>query len=1058
MEFEAVLARQDIPDDVKETIKKGIAELKSQQYISQQIADFEAEISLLDSERVIQAAIDFFKERFMLQRVAVAILDNEKKGFLVYAMTESDSSEVFKGSFIPFEKTYLTEVIKGMKPQYRSDMALEKQEYDMDKKLIASNVRSVFYVPLIYEKSTLGTLNIGSNLIDAFSKDMRYLFSLLGHRLALALQNAILYDQVQQTVKELRDSEEKYRNLITQAQDGIAIVQDGLVKYLNPSLASMAKLHIKDVINSPFMNFIHPDALPEFVDRYNKRMAGQDVPTIYETKIVLKDGTSLNVEINASVVSYQGKPADLAFIRNITKRKQAEQALRESEEKYRSILENIQDGYYEVDLDGKFTFFNDLICNLLGYEENEILGMSYKQYCEENTAEIVFQTFNEVFKSKKPSKAFNWEIIRKDGNKKYVEASVSLMTDLGGKPIGFRGLVRDISSRKQMEEELKESEARYRTLITTMSEGVWVTDLQNKTTFVNPALEKMLGYSSEELMGRNVTEFLHSDSITFFDRITEDRIVRKIPASTYELKWCRKDGSLLVTRVAGTALYNGKKEIIGSFGALSDITAEKKAREALQKSEERYRRLIELSPDAISLTDLEFNIIAVNQQLVKQNGAESAEELIGINALELIHPEDRQRAIENAQETMSSAGIIQAEYRLQRKDGSYFPAELKASMIDDDEGNPTGFIAVTRDITERKRVEDELREKAVLIEKMEEGVILEDTKGYITFVNPKARILLGYTEEELIGKHWSYLVHKEDHGKAHTETAKRPKGISSTYELVAVTKDRRHISVIVTATPIFTNSGRFKGVLDVFTDITERKKVEEALRQVKLEEEQYHAMLSHFLHNDLQKIISYSELISLKYDANLELDKTNINKIIEIASRSSKTIDSVNKIFEILQSPYIKPEDSFSLLGVVNTAISDISFSPQLVEINQESLDISIFGDHYLKKVFSELLFFLLNACDEEKVMQYPVLIEGSQIPSHLCVFIRDSCSQPIPSDISTRLSGIITEEWEAQGHYIGIALASVIMQHYGGSLKIQASTPTGNEFQLLFPINMIHT
>jgi len=787
-------------------------------------------------------------------------------------------------------------------------------------------------------------------------------------------------------------------------------------------------------------------------------MVGQDVPSIYETRLVLKNETLLDIEINASLITYQGKPADLVIIRNISERKQAEQAMRESEEKYRSILENIQDGYYEVDFNGRFTFFNDSICSLIGYDENEILGMSYKQYCDEKTAKIVYQTFNEVFRTGRPSKAFDWEIIRKDGSKKYVEASVSLMSDSVGKPVGFRGLVRDFSERKQMEEELKESETRYRTLITTMSEGVWVTDLQNNTTFVNPALEKMLGYSSEELMGRNVTELLHSDSIAIFEGVTEDRIIRKIPESTYELKWNRKDGSLLVTRVAGTALYNGKNEIIGSFGALSDITAEKKAQEALQKSEERYRRLIELSPDAITLTDIELNIIAANQQSVKQNGAESAEELIGINSLELIHPEDRQRAIENAQETMSSAGVIQAEYRLQRKDGSYFPAELKASMIDDDEGNPTGFIAVTRDITDRKRVEDELREKAVLIEKMEEGVILEDTEGYITFVNPRARKLLGYSEEELIGKHWSYLVHKEDHGKAYAESAKRPKGISSTYELVAVTKDRRLISVIVTATPLFTKSGILKGVLDVFTDITERKKVEEALRQVKLEEEQYHAMLSHFLHNDLQKIISYSELISLKYDSNLEFDKINVDKIIEIASRSSKTINSVNRIFEILQSPFIKPEDSFSLLGIVNTAMSDVSISPQLVEINQENLDISIYGDHHLKQVFSELLFFLLNACDEEKVMQSPVLIEGSQIPSHLCVFIRDSCSHPIPLDISTRLSGIITEEWEAQGHYIGIALASVIMQHYGGSLKIQASTPTGNEFQLLFPINMIHT
>ncbi|MFX0050765.1 MAG: PAS domain S-box protein [Candidatus Hermodarchaeota archaeon] len=1058
MEFKALLERQDIPDDAKAAIKRGIEELKFQQYISQQLADFEAKIFKLNSERVIQAAVDFFKDRFMLQRVAVAILDEEKKGFLVYAMTESDSSGIFKGSFIPFEKTYLSKVIEERKPHYRSNIALEKQEYDMDKKLIATNVRSVFYIPLIYERTLLGTLNVASNLIDAFSEDMRHLFSLLGHRLALALQNAILHNRLQETVKDLRGSEKEYKNLITQAQDGIVIVQDGLIKFLNPRLASMANLNFSEVINSPFMNYIHPDALSGLVDRYNKRMAGKDVPSIYESKLILKNGIPLDVEINASVISYQGKPADLAFIRDIGERKQAEQALRESEEKYRSILENIQDGYYEVDLNGDFTFFNEIICNLLGYNENEILGMSYKQYCDEKTAKIVFQTFNEVFRTRRPSKAFEWEIIRKDNTKKIVEASVSLITDSEGKPTGFRGLVRDISKRKQIEEELKESEARYRTLITTMNEGVWVTNLQNNTTFVNPALEKMMGFSLEELMGKNVKEFLHPDSITFFDEVTADRLIRGIPASTYELKWTRKDGSILITRVAGTALYNGQKEVIGSFGALSDITAEKQAQEALQKSEERYRRLIELSPDAITLTDLEFNIIAANQQAVIQNGAESAEELIGLNALELIHPEDRQRAIENAQETMSSRRIIQTEYRLLRKNGSFFPAELKASMIDDDEGNPTGFIAVTRDITDRKRVEDELREKAVLVEKMEEGVILEDTKGYITFLNPRAAELLGYTEEELIGNHWSYLVREEDQDKAHAESAKRPKGISSTYELTAVTKDRRHISVIVTATPLFTKTGTFKGVLDVFTDITERKKVEEALRQVKLEEEQYHAMLSHFLHNDLQKIISYSELISLKYNSNLELDMTNVNKIIEISSRSSKTIDTVNTIFEILQSPYIKPGDSFSLLGVINTAMSELSFPSQLIDINQNNLDISIFGDHHLKKVFSELLFFLLNACDEEKVMRSPILIEGSQIPSHLCVFIRDSCSQPIPPDICTRLSGIITEEWEAQGHYIGIALASVIMQHYGGSLKIQASEPTGNEFQILFPISMIHT
>ena len=145
--------------------------------------------------------------------------------------------------------------------------------------------------------------------------------------------------------------------------------------------------------------------------------------------------------------------------RNITERKRAEKALRESEEKYRSILESIEEGYYEVDMSGNFTFFNDSVCEMLGYSRDELRGMNNRQYTDEKNSRELYRTFSEVYETGKPTKGFDWEVIRKDGTKRSVEASVSPMRDTEGKAVGFRGIVRDVTNRKLAEAEKQKLEA-----------------------------------------------------------------------------------------------------------------------------------------------------------------------------------------------------------------------------------------------------------------------------------------------------------------------------------------------------------------------------------------------------------------------------------------------------------------------------------------------------------------------------------------------------------------------------------------------------------------------
>jgi PAS domain S-box-containing protein len=132
-----------------------------------------------------------------------------------------------------------------------------------------------------------------------------------------------------------------------------------------------------------------------------------------------------------------------------------EHAIRESEEKYRTILNSIEEGYYEVDLAGNLMFFNDSLCDILGYTRDELTGMNNRQYMDAQTSKKVYKTFNEVYQTGKATKAFDWELIRKDGGKRTLETSVSLIRGSGGEPIGFYGIGRDITERKQAEEQLR---------------------------------------------------------------------------------------------------------------------------------------------------------------------------------------------------------------------------------------------------------------------------------------------------------------------------------------------------------------------------------------------------------------------------------------------------------------------------------------------------------------------------------------------------------------------------------------------------------------------------
>ncbi len=260
--------------------------------------------------------------------------------------------------------------------------------------------------------------------------------------------------------------------------------------------------------------------------------------------------------------------------RETAKPKRAEEALRESEEKYRTILESIEDGYFEVDIRGNFTFFNDSLCKIHGYSKNELMGMNNREYMDEKTVKKVYQTFNKVYTTGKPARGFEWEIIRKDGTKRHVQSSVSLINDAEGQPIGFRGILRDVTEREKMEAELIQARNFLKNIFDSSIDGISTTDLNGNVVYTSPRAKDILGYEQKEIVGKKIYS-LYANGKEDAKAIMKE-LREKGELKDHEMRFMRKDGELIDINLSASLLKNEKGEVIGTLGIYRDITEKNK--------------------------------------------------------------------------------------------------------------------------------------------------------------------------------------------------------------------------------------------------------------------------------------------------------------------------------------------------------------------------------------------------------------------------------------------------------------------------------------------------
>ena len=395
--------------------------------------------------------------------------------------------------------------------------------------------------------------------------------------------------QLREAIDALKKSEDKYRLVVENAEEAILIAQDGLLKYVNPITITMLGYSEEVLTSIPFVDLIHPEDRERLFEAHIRIMKGEESQPVYQFRVLTADGTVRWADSRAVTISWEGKPATLNFITDVTERKRAEEALRKSEERYRMILENIEDGYFEVDIAGNFTFFNDSVCRMAGYPRAELMGMNNRQYTDKENRQISYQAFNKVFRTGEPSRGIDYEIIGKDGIKLNIESSVSLIRNTSGQPIGFRGIMRNITERKQAEEACRNAEERYRTLFEQSPNGILLIDPETgKTIESNETAHKQLGYTREEFAALRISDYEALEKPE--ETAKHIQKVIHVGIDDFETLHRTKSGEIRNVHVWAKKVQLSDRSIF--YALFQDITEHRRAEKQLQDTLESLRKAV----------------------------------------------------------------------------------------------------------------------------------------------------------------------------------------------------------------------------------------------------------------------------------------------------------------------------------------------------------------------------------------------------------------------------------------------------------------------------------
>jgi PAS domain S-box-containing protein len=646
----------------------------------------------------------------------------------------------------------------------------------------------------------------------------------------------------------LRESEERFRQVAETSREWIwEFDAEGRYTYCNPGVKDIFGYAPEELIGKPYWHLLTPE------DRDRLRPVAVDILARRDSFFRLvnanvhKDGHTVVIEstgrpifdAEGALVGYRGVDQD------ITARKLAEQALRESEERFRELAESIRDVFFAMDKDLKYTYWNKASEDLTGISAEDAIGKSLYEVFPDVKGTRAEEVYLEVLRTQEP-RTFVTEY-RLGGKDFFFEISVYPSR------AGLSVFVKDVSARKRAEEALRRREQEISVLADNVPTLFSYVDSDGCYRFANQRYEEWFGVPRTAIVGRHLTQVLGEAT---YERI-RDHVERVLLGEHVHFE------DVLPYKIAGTrwvsADYvpdtNDRGEVKGFFALIVDMTERKRAEEALRESERRYRLLAENARDVIWTVDMNLRTTYVSPSVTHLWGY-SVEEIMTRTVDQMLTPASLDVAMEALAEELAAESTGQIDPSRSRtlelesvcRDGSTIWTEAKMSALRDERGRLVGILGVSRDITERKRAQTILkaseRRYRLLAENASDIIWIRDLDLRAMYVNPAVTRIRGYSVEEVMAQtpeeiltpaslEFAREVLAEEVAKDQVE--ERDLFWWRTLELENICKDGSTVWLEERVTALRDDDKRIVGILGISRDISERKRAEEALQKAREE-------------------------------------------------------------------------------------------------------------------------------------------------------------------------------------------------------------------------------
>ena len=852
-----------------------------------------------------------------------------------------------------------------------------------------------------------------------------------------------------QATEALLESEERSRSIVENSLDGIMILDDAYrLIYVNDELCRISGYSRDEIIGQDFRKFLDEESKKLVADRYIRRQRGEEVPPRYEFNFVRKDGEKRRVEISSSVIKDSaGKVKTVAQILDITGRRQAEEALQAEKNKLQSIIDAMEDALSIRDKDYNLIYQNEPVRRIFGDHLGEKCYRAYEgrdKVCDRCPVEKAFRDGKSHTSERK--------LVMPSGEVTFFENTANPIRDASGRIVSCLEIGRNITKRKQAEEELQTERNKLQSVIDAMGDSLTIQDKDYNIIYQNEPERISFGDHLGEKCYR-----VYEGREEICDRCPVEKASRDGKSHTSERRLVMPSGEVAFFETTANPIRDARGRIVSCIEIARNITQRKQGEEALRESEERYRALFENAYDMIQSVAPDGHLIFVNKAWLETLGYTQAE-LPTLNLFDIIHPESLPHCQEIFSKVISGESVRNVQATFVTKDGRAIQVEGNATarIIG---GRVVATQGIFHDITERKRAGEELKLRAQILDDATDSIFVHDFDGNFIYVNEAACRAHGYSREELMKMKLHQVIAPERVSRLDSDFQEMLKKDQVVFESAHLRKDGSIMPAEVHGRNI--ESGGRKLLLTVIRDLTERKRAEEEKRGLEARAQltsrlasvgEMAAGIAHEINNPLTAVIGFAQLLM---DANIPDDvKKDIAVIYKEAQRAAEVAKSL-LVFARKREPAREVTD-------LNHAIEEV-LKLRAYEQRVTNIQVNTRFDPELPTViadYSQLQQVFLNIIINAEAAMLEahnggiLTVTTNKVNSIVRVSFTDNGPGIAKENLERVFDPFFTTKEVGKGTGLGLSVCHGIVVQHGGRIYARSRLGKGATFVVELPIN----